>query len=396
VQAENVNRWIAVMGTNLTFAASLSCVIFPNDLLREIWMAEEEHQRFVLLNRIVSFSTSHAPEEHKPPMVPAAEALAIIEKRHQKNWAIEFFGLQETAKDVEKGEDDRIKRGKGYDFLWLRDIRFQDKAPWRYAILLFEFIDQSKRSFSVVDTLKLTGREISGNDAERGSRSAHVVVRVPVKQYDDGSYRCVIEVAHSITRSDIENFLCRQLRRQSSAEQSTYTVRSADKKGRPFDKEYRFTPRLELFADIGRKLDFAASGGRELAYMTFTKRSERRSIGKKTEVKHEDVIADVQYKVSAKQGPDDPKERVGWLSSVRTHFESNGYESHMYYRNLGGGILSGQVHQALAGAADLVMCQKELISLTKSPKDWYGKIDGDVVEQMIAFTNADQLWERSK
>ena len=68
----------------------------------------------------------------------------------------------------------------------------------------------------------------------------------------------------------------------------------------------------------------------------------------------------------------------------------------MSYRNIGGGILSGQVHQALAGATDLVMCQKELISLTTSPKDWYKGIDEDVVTQMIGFTNADQLWERSK
>jgi len=386
------------MDGRLAFASPLSCAIFPICVLREAGMVETPHQRFVLLNRLVSRSTSHAPPEHKPPMVPGSESLSVIDARHKKNWAIEFFGLHETQDDFEKGDDARIKRGQKdhLDFIWLRDIAFDDQSPWRYAILLFEFIDQSKRSFSVVDTQKLTGREISGNASERGSRSAHVVVRLPVRQYDDGSYRCAIEVANSITRSDIENFLCRQLRRQAAADQATFVIKSVDKKGNVKEKAYRYTPRLELFADIGRKLDFATSSGRELAYMTFTKRSERRSIGKKTELIHDDVIADVQYRVSAKQGPEDPKERNGWLVRVRAYFETNGYESHMTYRQLGGGILSGHVHQALAGAADLVMCQKELISLPTSPKDWYKAIDDEIVEQMIAFTNADQLWERSK
>jgi hypothetical protein len=393
---DDVNAWIPVTSVNVTFAAPLSCAIFWSGALREDCMADEEYQRFVLLNRLVSRSTSHAPEEHRPPFLSAAEALEVIDQRRKKGWAIEYFGLHESAADSERGDDARIKRGKGHDFLWLRQLRFEEKAAWRFAILLFEFVDQSKRSFSVVDTLKLTGREISGENDERGSRSAHVVIRFPIKQYDDGSYRCAIEVAHSITRGDIENFFCRQLRRQSSADESTFSARSVDKKGKAIDKTYRFTPRLELFSDIGRKLDFALSGGRELSYMTFTRRSERRSIGKSTAVMHEDVIADVEYKVSAKQGPDDPKERLRWLGNVRSHFESIGYESRMYYRNLGGGILSGQVHQALAGATDLVMCQKELISLTRSPKDWYREIDPEIADQLVALANADQLWERTK
>ena len=219
----------------------------------------------------------------------------------------------------------RIKRGKKdhLDFIWLRDISFHEEGQWQYATLLFEFIDQSKRSFSVVDIQELVGREISGKASERGSRSAHMVVRLPIKQYDDGSYRCAIEVAHSITRSDIENFLCRQLRRQASADQASYTVTSTNKKGNPKERIYRYTPRLELFADIGRKIDFAISGGRELAHMTFTKRHERRSIGKQTEIMHKDVIADVQLRVSAKQGPEDPEERLSWLAKVRApHFGS--------------------------------------------------------------------------
>ena len=195
---DDIICWIVATNTNTAFAAALSCVIFPITSLREGWMAEELHQRFVLLNSLVSRSTSHAPPEHKPPMVPGAESLAVIEARHKKNWAIEFFGLHETPDEYQKGDEARIKRGQKdhLDFIWLRDITFHERLPWRYVISLFEFIDQSKRSFSVVDTQKLTGREISGNASERGSRSAHVIARLPVKQYDDGSYRCAIEVAN--------------------------------------------------------------------------------------------------------------------------------------------------------------------------------------------------------
>jgi hypothetical protein len=68
----------------------------------------------------------------------------------------------------------------------------------------------------------------------------------------------------------------------------------------------------------------------------------------------------------------------------------------MTYRNLGGSILSGAVHQALAGATDLVMCQKELILLSEDPKDWYAGIDSKVAGQMMDLTNEDALWERSR
>jgi hypothetical protein len=224
-------------------------------------------------------------------------------RRRTQGWAIEFLGLSETDKEVEKGERARIENGKGHDFIFLREMKIEERPPWKFATLLLEFVDESKRSFSVVHTQKLTGREIAGAGEERGSLSAHVVVRLPIKQYDDGSYRCAIEVAHSIPRSAIEHFLCRQLRRQAASDESTFSVKVPGKRGMVVEKEYRYNPRLELFADIGRKIDFVLSGGRELAHMTFTKRSEKQSIGKPTSVAHKDLYADVELKVSAKQGP---------------------------------------------------------------------------------------------
>jgi hypothetical protein len=206
------------------------------------------------------------------------------------------------------------------------------------------------------------------------------VVRLPIEQYDDGSYRCAIEVARSITRHQKENINCRQLRRQAVAEDMRYMVRVRGKK-KVEEKDYRYNPRLELFADIGRNINFALSGGRELAHMTFTKRATKQSIGKQTEVDHKDVVADVELKISAKQGPDEPQERFKWLAAIRQYYEHEGF---------------GQVHHALAGATDLVMCQKELISLTKEPREWHPKIDKEINDQMIEFLTTDELWERSK
>jgi hypothetical protein len=355
-----------------------------------------EFQRFVLLNRLVSTSSTRAPAEHKAPTIPGAELLEVLKRRKETNVAIEFLGVIDSEKDAEAGDEQRITRGAGHDFIWLREIRIVTRGNWRYATLLFEFVDQSKESFSVVDTKKLSGRQISGQEDERGSLSAHVVIRLPIKQYDDGTYRCAIEAAHSITRSQIERFLSRQVGRWSTRDRLTFEVNQVDKRGRAIVKEYRYNPKLELFADFGRSVSLAAGGGRELAHMTFTKRSERQSIGKGTHAIHKDVIADVEVKVSARQGPPAPQERFQWLKAVRASFEDSGYETRLYYRHLNGGIISGAVHQALAGAADLMMCQKEVLALSHPPKDWYPEIDDAIADQMATFLDKDELWERGR
>lgn len=358
-------------------------------------MTTEENQKYVLLNRLVSRATSRAPDDCKPPMTTANEALAVISARMAKKWAIEFPTVPDRDRDEGETEDQRIARCKGNNFIWLRQMQYIRKPPWEFCVLLFEYVDASKASFSVVDIDQLTGREISGRDNERGSVSAHVVIRLPIKQYDDGSYRCGIEAARNIPRLEIERFLCRQLRRWSSSEGLVFSVNLIDKKGRSNEKNYRYNPRLELFSDIGRRLDFVSGGGRELTHMTFTKRSTKQALGKKTSIDHQDIIADVELKISAKQGPSDTKKRTAWLVGVRKHFELQGYETRMYYRHISGGMMSGEVHQALAGATDLVMCQKELISVAHA-REWYSKISDDVAERIISLLNTDELWERSK
>lgn len=356
-------------------------------------MTDETHERLVLLNRLVSRSSTRAPQEHKPPIHSAPELLKILQGRQTANIAIEFFGAPD-----EEVEAERIKAGLNHNFIRLAKSKIVKRGDRSYAILLIEYVDQAQRSFPVVHTVNFTGREISGDDAERGASTAHVVVRLPKDgELDDGNYRCVIEVVHSVTRQHIENFLCRQLRRHSDAQEWVFTVTTKKKEDKASKtKDYRYNPRLELFSDIGRALNLAASGGKVLSHMVFTKRSEKQSIGVPKTVVHTDVVADVELRISAKQGPDDPEEMRTWASAIRAAYEKLNYDSKMYYRHINGRIISGNVHEAVAGASDLLMCPKELISTKKPAKRWLPSISDEVADGMIALLENDGLWERAK
>jgi len=360
-------------------------------------VAGEEFQRFVILNHLVSRSVSRAPQAFAPPLAKGEELFGALKERHSGGLAIEFFGGEEAGRESGETDEQRIKRNAGHDFIWLRELTIWDEGSHRYATMLLEFVDQSRKSFSVVDTLSLKGRDITGAKNERGGVSCHVVVRLPVKQHDDGTYRCAIEAGHHINRSMIEQFICRQLRRWAQINELMYEIKDVDKKGKSNARVYRYTPRLELYADVGRSLSFAESGGRELAHMTFSKRSAKQSIGGKEHVLEQEVIADVELRVSAKQGPEEPKARLVWLAGIKSIFESQGYHTRLTYRHLAtGGIISGSVHKALAGAADLMMCQKELMFTKHASRDWYSKIDDEIEEQMATFLDKDELWERGK
>jgi hypothetical protein len=325
------------------------------------------YQRIVLLNSLVSRSASHAPPEHHAPVHAAEELLGIIEKRRQKKWATEYLGAEQD----DESEDDRVSRGVGHNFVRLRHLRTEQHGSYPFVVMLFEYVDQSLRSFPVVHTVNFTGREIAGEAEERGAAAAHVVVRLPAAgAYDDRRYRCAIEAVHSVTRSHIERFLSRQLRRHAIAEDWRFSVVVPPKgrQKRATERDYRYNPKLELFADIGRKLEHASSEGKVLTHMTFTKRGEKQSIGRPTEVKHKEIYADVEYKVIASQGPAEPVARTGWINEIRENYKSLGFSEKLYYRHIKGVVLSGDVHQSLASAADLLMCQKELIAFN-APTD---------------------------
>jgi hypothetical protein len=357
--------------------------------LGSVAVAEAEFQRIVLLNRLITRSVTRAPEPNKAPAHGALDLLKIIEKRREKKLAIEFLGALDDDDEMV-----RAKNGAGFNFLRLRQCRFEECGTNMYAILLMEFVDQSVRSFPVVNTKDFSGREISGDDEERGATAAHVVVRMPLPGtgFDDGSYRCALETVSPITRRDVEGFLSRQTRR---ADDWTFSVDTIDKAGKKITRSYQYHPKFNLFADIGRKMN-TLTDGRVLNYMLFTKRAEKQSIAKPTAAIHNDVYADVELKISARQGPDDTKEQQTWTESLRQAYKARGFDSRLYYRHINGGVLSGEIHQAVDGAADIMMCPKEIITLKKNPKRWTSTINAEIATGMIALLDRGELWELSK
>jgi hypothetical protein len=354
-------------------------------------MAQVEYQRLVLLNRMVSRSASRAPQEHHPPVHSALELMLILEKRRAAGIAIEYLGSTD-----DKDEEIRASKGEGHDLLRLSRAHFEQGSDARYITLLIEHIDQRVTSFPVVHTKTFDGRDISGDEDERGASSVHVVIRLPKEgAYDDGNYRCAIEsMSSGVTRKQIELFLTRQLRRACPDWTFSATVHKRGRK--PKTTEYRYYPRLELFADVGRKLGEFVSEGRTLTHMVFTKRSEKESIGQPTAILHEDVIADIEYRISAKQAPADPGEKRTWIENVKQSFELRGFESRLYYRHASGTAMGGGIHQDIAGATDLLICPKEIISLMDQPKRWRNTICPEIVGQMKALLDRNALWERSK
>ncbi len=354
-------------------------------------MGEEDggHQRIVLLNRLISHSVSRAPDVYKPPLHGAEELLKIIETRRVKGWAVEF---PDALDDDDEAK--RIIQGAGFNFLRLRSLRFDDAPSARYATMLFEYVDQSVQSFPVVHTKKFTGREIAGDDDERGATAAHVVVRLPTgDEFDDGSYRCAVEAVSPITRPSIERFLSRQIRRYSEAQDWTFSVEIIESGKKPKARMYKYHPKLHLAADFGRKI--TGADGKTLSHMIFTKRSERHSIGKESDIKHEDILADVEIKVSAKQAPNEPEKRKTFLDHVRAHYENLGFDTRLYYRHAAGRMMSGEVHDAVAGATDLLMCQREIISSKKPFKRWVSRIDPETTSQMKTMLTREELWQRA-
>lgn len=353
-------------------------------------MPAEEHQRIVLLNRMVSKSTTKASQENHPPIHGARELLDVLDARRKLGMAIEHLGL--TDLELEDPE----KRATA-DKVRLKEFAMADSIGATYVNMLIEFVDQTVTGMTVVHLDTFNGRELIGEQQERGAFTAHVVVKLPaVGDKDDASYRCVIEGGTSVTRRDIETLLCRQLRREARQGEWVFPgLKKKSPKGQA-EKDYRYTPRLELLADIGRKVSPLTAGGRPLAYMLFTKRAERQTIGKETSIVDREFNADVEYKVSASQGPDDPAEKATWLSGIRSAYAARGYTTRMFYRQVNGGVMAGQLLKAIDGAADLFMCPREVIQLASAPKSWVPHIRQDVVEQMRILLDKDALWERGQ
>lgn len=343
--------------------------------------------RNILLNRMVSRSITRAPQEHSPPVHGALELLQIIDARRKSGSATEVVGHGD-------GEEDEGKDHKSGSVIRLRDSKFGSTEQYDYIFFLFEYIDESAKAFPVVDRVTYAGREISGEIEERGAITAHVAVRCPKEVVTDtGVYRCAVEAASPLTRRNIEFFLSKQLLRHSKDNDFKFGV-SVQKKRKVVENEYKYRPRLELHADVARTLGSAA-GGRELSQLVFTKRSEKQSVGLPTVAQHEDIIADLEVRVSAKQAPSDATERANWFTRIRNHYHMHGYETKVYYRHQKAGVVSGAIHESLDGAADLLLCPRETISLPAAPRRWEAVVNQMMVAKLTEVLDRDDLWERS-
>ena len=204
-----------------------------------------DNQRIVLLNRLITRSISHAPREHKPPMIPGVELFSIIEKRQKRGFAVEFLGA-----DDDKDDTKRLKKGAGHDCFRLSQFKTENDTGSRFVTMLFEFIDDSQTSFPLVDLETFAGRELSGKELERGASCAHVVVKLPSDgDFDDGNYRCAFENVSPITRMAVERFLSRQIRRDGEWE---FSVTSVDKKSKRPTTWAQLAPRSNSLPDSSR------------------------------------------------------------------------------------------------------------------------------------------------
>ncbi len=346
-------------------------------------------QRIVLLNRLITRSISHAPREHKPPMIPGAELFGMIEKRQKKGFAVEFLGADDDKDDVK-----RLKKGAGHDCFRLSQFKAENDGGVRFVTMLFEFIDDSQTSFPLVDLETFAGRELSGKALERGASSAHVVVRLPSDgDFDDGNYRCAFENVSPITRMAVERFLNWQIRRDGEWE---FSVTSVDKKSkRPVTRDYRYHGKFDLVADFSRKLSQASGDGKTLSQIVFTKRSERQAVGQKTAVKHEEVITDIEVRISGKQAPTEPQDRQNWIGRMRNNWENQGFQTKLYYRYASGGVVGGNLHRDIESATDLMLCPREFITLAKPPKRWTAKFNQEIVGKLKDLLKKDELWQRA-
>lgn len=187
-------------------------------------MMAETHQRIFLLNRLMCKSASRAPQEHKIPVPSGKELLQTIKALHDREVCVEFF--DHAAEPDDFNHQARISENKGKNFIRVTAIDFQsDGAGASYCTLLLHFVDNTVRSFPVVDIAKFSGRELAGEDDERGAFAGYMMVRLPAAdEYDDGTYRCVVESVTNITRQSVEYLLSRQLRRQAREEDLRHPV----------------------------------------------------------------------------------------------------------------------------------------------------------------------------
>ena len=135
----------------------------------------ETHQRIFLLNRLMARTVSRAPQEHKIPVPTGRELIRTIQALKDRDVCIEFFDYAAEPDDFNHA--DRISENRGRNFIRLTAFETkEDSAGASYCTFLLHFVDNTVRSFPVVDIARFSGRELSGDDDERGAYSGHMMV----------------------------------------------------------------------------------------------------------------------------------------------------------------------------------------------------------------------------
>ncbi len=352
----------------------------------------ETHTRTVLLNRVISKSRSRAPSDVSEPTHPAYELLKYIEDRVNKSTCIEFDGSPGGF----DSDSTPLTANEERSWTRLKRIEFATSETHHYAYILVERMDHRTRRFPVVNMATLEGRHVAGDDKERGGRTSHLVIRLPMNNaYDDGSYRCAIEYEPAIPRDDIEILLCRQLRRIATQSRWAFNIQYQNKKGKTETREYRYWPRLELHAELGNKLTSNIDPG-QILQIVFSKRSQRLQTAGPTEIADREFTADLEVRVSAKQAPEEPQERRSWLLAVKEWWEGQGYTSKVYFRNIKGTTEKGAVSKDMAAATDLLMSPKKEIVLAGEQEVWRDDFDRATLDAMRELVDSDELWQEGR
>ena len=59
-------------------------------------------------------------------------------------------------------------------------------------------------------------------------------------------------------------------------------------------------------------------------------------------------------------------------------------------------MTSGDLHKSVNAAADILMCQREHISLKEPPKNWVATVDPVISGHMREILDKDALWLNQK
>lgn len=349
--------------------------------------------RTVLLNHLLSQSTSQAPDEHTPPTHGFEELFEYVKSRTDKGVAIEFLTDADSDDLDDAGRIDLGKKNK-LDFVRLKFAGLMTHESRRYAVLLIHHVDQKNRSFPVVNLDTYEGREITAAENERGVSSAHVVVSLPVdNEVDDASYRCVVEFTPGITRRSVEFLINRQIRRAASWE---FSVEQVGRRGTPVKpKIYKYKPKIRLASDIYQNLLTGDKIGL-FSSAVFTKRSTKENTAKEIDLLQEDIVADIQLRISGNQAPTDPTKRKSWLKELVNFYDGLGYKSKLYYRHLNGSKYRGTHSTEADGAADRLLCNTASYELTTERPKWDNTVHQPAVDELVKILRRDELWQRPR